>query len=148
VKYLKLQMGKKAMSAQGYGMLAVIGGIATYAGVHFSDRAINYAQTDARVAVAKTDCYVKSSSYKIEDKNTGDLLYVSCNVAPELASHFGMQRSDIKKRVAVKYIFKSPVDGSEQSGEFEDSNATSDYSVGSIIKIYAHTTDPATSERF
>jgi hypothetical protein len=115
----------------------------------FIDRGVNYQETEARLISVKIDCYVESGDRKIVVKTTNETAYMNCAEAPKAAEHFGHAKSAVKKRAALLYEYQSPVDGSNQIGEFNGSVAeTANFRVGQRVKIYAHTTTPGKSRWF
>jgi hypothetical protein len=115
--------------------------------VDLADRSANYEQTDARLVSVTTDCYVEGGRQKIVEKSSGETAYMDCGLAPLAAEQFGHSKVDIKRRAKLKFIYRSPVDGTKQTGTFTHMNAPK-YSVGQHVTIYAHTTSPEKSRFF
>lgn len=115
--------------------------------VDLADRSANYEQTDARLVSVKVDCYVEGGRKQVVEKSSGDMAYMDCNVAPYAAKQFGHTKGDIKRRAILRYVYRSPVDGTKQSGVFTHMNAPK-YSLGQHVTIYAHTSAPEKSRFF
>jgi hypothetical protein len=107
--------------------------------VSMVDRGLHYTQVKAQVTSAAVDCYVESGRSNIVKKGTKQLAYMDCQMAPFAAKEFGFSASAVKKRAKLKFTYKSPADGSTQSGEHEVSDADVNYKSGQSIDIYGHT---------
>jgi hypothetical protein len=123
-----------------FGALAIGGGI--FYTVSMVDRGLHYTQIKAQVTSAAVDCYVKSGRSSVVKKGTKQTAYMDCKMAPFAAKEFGFSASDVKKRAKLKFNYKSPVDGSSQSGEHVVSDADVDYKNGQTVMVYAHTSEP------
>ena len=85
------------------------------------------------------ECYIKSRNEEVVDKKTKSLMYTKCDLAPDLARAFNMDKGDIHKRVTVSISFVSPVDGKPHTGQIKDDDARVDqFALGSNLKVYAH----------
>jgi hypothetical protein len=129
------------MSLKLYLSIVAAGGI-LFAG-SMVDRSMNYTKVDARITSAKTDCYISARKSKLTDKTTGNIAYMDCGIAPNLAKAYDYSESDVKKRIILKIEYTSPADKSRKQVEHEISSATENYTRGQVIKIYAHSTEPA-----
>jgi hypothetical protein len=130
------------------GKILAVGFIGVVVAYNLVDRGLHYQETEAKLMAVKVDCYIKARKKKLVDKDGNELAHMDCKDAPAVAEHFGFKSSDVRKRAVLKFEFKSPVDGSRQTGEHTDNYATADYKVGQTVKIYAHTTEPAQSRWF
>jgi hypothetical protein len=126
-----------------YGAMMVIGTVAV--GVSQADKTMNYIETDAVVKTAKVDCYIKSGKRFVAEKATNRMAYIDCDMAPYAAKEFGHEESAIKERVQFTYSYKSPVDGSMQSGEYEAKDSGTKYRKGTKFKVLAHKDEPGKS---
>jgi hypothetical protein len=120
--------------------VAVVGLFAVGFAVSEGDKKLNYIETDAVVTSAKVDCFVKNGKNYVESKSTKQMAYMDCEMAPYAAAEFGFKDTDISKHTKLAFTYKSPVDGSKQTGEKEDDYIQ--YKIGQKIKIYAHKSDP------
>jgi hypothetical protein len=105
------------------------------------DKKMNYIPTEAIVTSVKIDCSVENSKGKIVEKKTDKKAYMDCEMAPMAAAEFGYDDSDIKKRIQLKYAFKSPVDGSKQVGEYTGTGKEINYKNGTKFEVFAHKTE-------
>lgn len=137
-------MGLKA-NAGILGLVGVVGGGAMYS--QSSDLEKNYQPTEAVITSASVDCFVKNSDGQLENKTTGKLAYMDCDVAPLIAVNFDYDSSDIQQRVKAVYVFQSPVDGKEYEGEFtrEGYEKAKALPVGKTVPVFASKTKPAES---
>jgi hypothetical protein len=126
---------------------AVFGVFGLVVAADYADRSANYEQTDARLVSVKFDCYVEGGRKKVVEKSSGEMAYMDCGLAPFAAEQFGHSKDDIKRRATLRYVYRSPVDGTQQSGLFTHMNAPK-YSVGQRVTIYAHTSTPDKSRFF
>jgi hypothetical protein len=127
--------------------ILMFGAFGTMVDVGLHNFGKNYAETSAKVLSVKTDCYVKSDENEIDDKDIGGLAYMECWKARSEAQQHGYSRYDVRKRSALTYSYKSPVDGSIRNGEYTVEWVRSDeeYRQGQNIQIYAHLSDASTS---
>lgn len=126
-----------------YGALMVVGAVAV--GVSEADKTMNYVPTDAVVKSAKVDCYIKSGKRFVAEKATNKMAYIDCDMAPFAAKEFDHEESAIKERVQITYSYKSPVDGSMQTGEYESKDSGVKYRAGTKFKVFAHKEEPGKS---
>jgi len=126
------------------GIFALIG-----AGVGFSelDKSMNYVETNATVVSMEVDCFIKAGKRSVVVKETDDLAYMDCDMAPMVAVKFDHDESDIHKRAKIAFEYVSPVDGGTYSGDTtkEYERNFRDYSVGSNFMVYAHKEKPGKS---
>jgi len=128
------------MGIKTFGIIGVVAAGAY--GVSEADKSMNYIETSAIVNEIAVDCYVKSSSGKLESKSTGKLAYMDCDLAPYIAEAKGMSKNDVKKRAVVTFRYRSPVDNTRQTGEHTISNYKDNYDPGREFKIFAHKEKP------
>ncbi len=122
------------------GQMLGIGVIAAAIGVSEVDKTMNYTQVDALVTKAEVDCFIKSGNESVVKKDTEELAYMDCAIAPFAAAEYGFKDEDISKRTKLAFSYTSPVDGSKQKGTHTQEHA--EYKVGQKIKIYAHKEEP------
>ena len=106
----------------------------------------NYLKVDATIKEVKIDCYVENARSKIVEKETDDIAYMDCALAPFAAEKYGYRESDIHKRAQVVYQYKSPVDRNFYRGEFTRKDDVEAYAKGATINIFAHKEDPSKSK--
>jgi hypothetical protein len=119
------------------------------AGVMFfqaKDLEENYVKTSANIKTVAIDCYIEDARGKIVDKETDDLAYMDCALAPLVAQKHGYDAGDIHKRAQIEYIYLSPVDDNYYSGSFTRKNDVEDYAAGGEIQIFTHKTEPDKSK--
>jgi hypothetical protein len=122
-----------------YGAMMVVGAVAV--GVSEADKTMNYVEADAVVKTATVECYIESGKRFVAEKATNRMAYMDCDMAPFAAKEFDHEESAIKERVTFTYRYKSPVDGSMQTGEYEAKNAGIKYRSGTKFKVLAHKTE-------
>jgi hypothetical protein len=122
-----------------YGAMMVVGTVAI--GVSQADKTMNYEPTEAVVKSAKVDCYIESGKRFVAEKATNRMAYMDCDIAPMAAEQFDHEPSAIKERVKFTYRFKSPADGSMQTGEYESKDSDVKYRNGTKFFVYAHKTE-------
>jgi hypothetical protein len=126
-----------------YGAMIAVGAVAV--GVSEADKTMNYIPTDAVVKSAKVECFVKSGKKYLAEKATDRMAYMDCDFAPYAAEKFGYAKSAVQERVQFTYSYKSPVDGSTQSGKYESEGSSLKYRNGTRFKIFAHKTEAGKS---
>lgn len=109
------------------------------------DLKTNYMLVDAKIMSVETECFIKSGKEKIVTKDTDELAYMDCDLAPIVAKQHGFKESAIKKRVKVSYDYRSPVDGRVYSGDFMRTGKVDGVRKGKMIQVHAHKTDPEDS---
>lgn len=129
----------------GLKIYAVMGGLAAVAvGVSEADKSANYIPTEATVTSAQIDCYVKNRKSQLVEQDTETRAYMDCELAPLAAEYHGYSGSDVRQRVTFEYRYKSPVDGSRQTGNHISTSDIEDYDRrGKKFMIHAHKEDPA-----
>lgn len=120
-------------------MLAVmlVGGGVVY-GVSELDKSMNYVETTGVVTSAKVECFIKTGKRSVVVKNSDELAYMNCTIAPMVAKRFGHEKSAIKKRAKIEYKFNSPVDGKSYTGNFIEKYNVAKYKHGAKFKVFAH----------
>jgi hypothetical protein len=126
---------------QGKIYLGIIAAIGVSVGVSEADKSMNYIPTEATVTSTEIDCFVENSKSKIVEKDTDELAYMDCAMAPLAAAEFGHHERDIQKRIQFKYTFKSPVDGSLQFGNYTGTGDEVKYKTGTKFEVFAHKTE-------
>ncbi|MEZ5922532.1 MAG: hypothetical protein R3C60_14455 [Parvularculaceae bacterium] len=130
--------------------VAIFGGLGALIGgtmfVQADDIKKNYTQVDATIKEVKIDCYLRDGRRKIVEKDTHDLAYMDCTMAPFAAKKFGYSENNIHQRATVAYSFLSPADGNFYKGEFTRSGDVEKYVEGATISVYAHKTEPGKSK--
>lgn len=120
-----------------------IGGMMLY---QANDLEKNYVQTSATIKAVSIDCYIQDSRGKIVDKNTDDLAYMDCALAPLVAQKHGYDENNIHKRAQIEYTYLSPIDDNYYGGAFTRKNDVEAYAVGNKIQIFTHKTEPDKSK--
>ena len=123
--------------------IKAIGAFAVFGAVIFGfdrhDLSTNYTPANARITKASTDCYVEKRKSKLVDRETGELAYMDCDLAPIAAEMHGYSDHHIKRRTEVRFVYVSPVDGKRHEGEWTDRNAEVDeYRRGGTLPMHAH----------
>ena len=123
----------------GLGALLLVG-----AGVSQADKKMNYTPTEAVVTSAVVDCYVESGNEKLVHKDTEELAYIDCDMAPYAAVMNDFDADDVHYRVKFDFAYNSPVDGSRQTGSHTKRGKTADaYKRGHRFTIHAHKEEPS-----
>lgn len=121
---------------------AVIGGVAFAGGaLMFSqarDLKANYTLVEARITNVAVQCYIERRKKKVVEKDTDELAYMDCAIAPLVATEHGFDDSDIKQRANVTYSYQSPVDEKVYSGTYSRSGNVDTLVVGKTIQVHAH----------
>lgn len=125
-----------------YGLMALAFG--GFVSADMYDRETNYTKVEARIADLEIDCSVEARKSKLTKKDTGELAYMPCEMAPVAAAMHGFASSDIRKRARIEYSYVSPVDGNTYSRKYTDSNFNEggQVAVGATVEVYAHTSEP------
>jgi hypothetical protein len=110
--------------------------------VQANDIKKNYTLVDARITSVSVDCFIKAGKESIVEKETNDLAYMDCAMAPTVASMHGFKESDIKKRAKVTYQYRSPADQAVHTGSYTRERDVDDLVAGEAIQVYAHNTEP------
>ncbi len=106
----------------------------------------NYVQTSARIKTVTVDCYIKTSRGEIVEKDTNDLAYMDCALAPLVAQKHGYRPKDVHKRAQIEYVYLSPVDDNYYSGAFTRKDDIDEYTPGAEITDFTHKTEPDKSK--
>jgi len=109
------------------------------------DLKTNYTLVDAKIMSVVTECSIKAGKEKIVKKDTDELAYMDCSLAPIVAKQHGFKKSAISKRIKVTYDYRSPVDGRVYSGDFMRTGKVDGIREGKMIQVHAHKTDPQAS---
>ena len=130
--------------------IAMIGGFGVLIGatmvVQADDLKKNYVKVDATIKEVTVDCYVQNGRSKIVEKNSDELAYMDCAMAPLAAERWGYKESDIHKRAKVTYSYLSPVDRNFYRGEFVRKDDVEAYKKGASISIFAHKEEASKSK--
>ncbi|MEZ5920698.1 MAG: hypothetical protein R3C60_05040 [Parvularculaceae bacterium] len=130
--------------------IAIFGGLGALIGgtmfVQADDLKKNYTQVDATIKEVKVDCYLRDARRKLVEKDTKELAYMDCALAPFAAKKFGYGEKNIHQRAKISYSFLSPVDRNFYKGEFTRSGDVDKYVKGSTIRVYAHKSEPDKSK--
>ena len=132
----------------GRNLVILGGGVAVVGGIMFQDAQDlkkNYTQVTATIRSVEVDCFVRNGSDKIVKKDTDELAYMDCQMAPFAAKQFGFDEDDVKQRAKVRYEYMSPIDGNYYTGEFTRNNNVEDYADGKEISVFAHKEKPEKS---
>lgn len=130
---------------QGKILIIMFGGAGIIYGASMAERAINYTEVQGTVKKAEIDCFVKSGKRSLVEKETDNLAYMDCDMAPLIAVQFGYDESDVKQRAKFTYQYTSPVDGSLQEDKAERDGSVGMYQKGSSLTVYAHNDEPTKS---
>jgi hypothetical protein len=125
------------------GVFGLVGAVVVY---HQIDLKVNYTDVEAVVTVDKTDCFVEHGKEYLSVKGKKEMAYIDCDLAKLVVTKYGFTVDDIKKRQMLSYKYKSPVDGSMQTGTHTDKYGNGQFKTGQKVKIHAHTSDAKTSE--
>ena len=129
--------------------MMVIGGVIVVAFVMMffqaNDLKTHYTVVDAKITAVAVDCFIKAGRKKIVEKETEKLAYMSCDLAPAVASQFGYSDKDIKKRASVTYQYESPVDHNYYTGSYTRERDVDGLVRGKMIHVHAHLSDPEKS---
>ncbi len=117
------------------GMVAV-GGVMY--GVSEADKSLNYVKSTATITEVKLDCFIKSGKKSVVKKDTNDMAYMDCNIAPFAAIKFGFDKSDVRQRAKIQYEFVSPVDNAIHTGKMTKEYGVEKYKEGVKFPMYAH----------
>jgi hypothetical protein len=108
------------------------------------DIKLNYSLTPARISAVQTDCFVERSYKKrVVVEGTKDRAYMSCDDAPFIATQHGFSAADVRTRSKASYVYVSPVDAKEYTGNLEREDNL--FTVGKQIYVYASDSVPAES---
>jgi hypothetical protein len=123
----------------------IVAGTVAY-GASEADKKMHYVETDAVVKSAKIECYIEHGKKFLAEKSTDKMAYMDCDIAPEIATHFAYDKSDIHHRNTMTYSFKSPVDGKTYVDNYETTNEPlASLSSGKHFKMYAHKSEAGKS---
>ncbi len=129
--------------------LVVIGLVAVGVGVAYgfsmADRSMNYTEVQGKITSSTVDCFIKNSKGKLVEKTSNKMAYMDCKLAPVAAEQFGYSKADVHKRVKFTYSYKSPVDGTMQTGKGERTSSAEAYRMNASIPVYAHNETPSKS---
>ena len=107
----------------------------------------NYKLVDATITTVSIDCFIKKREEKVIEKKSGDLAYVSCQLAPLVAAQHGFDTEDIQERATITYRYTSPVDHRSYTGTFKSVRDVTSYKTHNVISVYAHKSNPKISRR-
>ncbi len=125
------------------GGVVMVGGGAMY--YQANDLKMNYMLVDAVITKVEVDCFVKKGKKKLVYKDTSDLAYMDCMIAPMAAAQHGFDNDDIQKRASITYRYKSPVDNRRYTGTYKRDGDIEMFARGVDIRVHAHKTEPEKS---
>jgi len=106
------------------------------------DLKANYTLVEAEITDVAVQCYIERSKKKVVQKDTNDLAYMDCSVAPLVAEQHGFDDADIKQRASVTYSYRSPVDDEVYSGTYARKGEVEALVPGKTIHVHAHKVEP------
>lgn len=122
------------MKSQGLGAIVVVAGLGGYHIFNETDKRVNYVPVEAEVTAAKSTCYLEHETKSHKRRS------VNCSLARNRKTMRRMHRE-----VVYQFNFKSPVDGSLQSGKgstkFDMDEAY--FKRGASIQLHAHAQVPS-----
>ena len=128
---------------------AVIGGVAFAGGALVYNQSTelrgNYTLVDAKITDVKLECFIERHERKVIRKESPELAYMDCTVAPLVARQHGFDDTDIKRRATVTYRYRSPVDDDLYSGPYAVSGVVETLVPGKTIRVHAHRVQPGQS---
>ncbi|WP_150524376.1 hypothetical protein [Roseibium sediminis] len=101
----------------------------------------NYTLVEAKVVSVKKDCFIKAGKSKVVYKDTSDLAYMPCEIAPAVAADNGFSKTAITEHAVVTYSYRSPVDKRSYQGTLERSGDIKAIKNGKKFQVHAHKTD-------
>ena len=125
---------------------AVIGGVAFAGGALLYNQSgelrANYTLVNAKITKVMLECYIERHEKKVVQKESSELAYMDCTVAPLVARQHGFENTDIKRRASVTYRYRSPVDDELYTGMYVRMGTVETLVPGKIIRIHAHKVQP------
>ena len=130
------------LNAGAIGVAAMIG--AGVMATQSNDLMSKYKPTPAVIVSTEVDCFIKDGNSKIESKTTGEIAYMDCKAAPQIAVRFNYDARDIQQRVTAVYRYRSHVDGKEYEGKFtrEGYGKAKKLPVGATVPVFASNEKP------
>jgi hypothetical protein len=108
-------------------------------GYSMANKGMNYVETKAYITAVETDCYIEAGRSKIVEEGTKKTAYMDCKMAPMVAKQHDMDESAVRHRSRLKFSYRSPADGSVQTGEHTLRPAPEGkYTRDGQVMIYAH----------
>lgn len=125
---------------------AVIGGVAFAGGAlvynQSAEQRGNYRLVDAKITNVRIECFIERDERKVVQKESPELAYMNCTVAPLVARQHGFDDTDIKRRAIVSYRYRSPVDDDLYSGTYAVTGVVETLVPGKTIRVDAHKVQP------
>lgn len=106
------------MRLAGFAIVAV--GLAGFAIYDQFDKKLNYQRVEARIAAINEQCYLEKVERGAVTKTTSTSDLVRCELAELLRKgHPKWQGYDVKRKIEVRLVYVSPVDGATHSSSLQ-----------------------------